>query len=116
MTARDIVDGCKHVLHGACGTCIETALQTLAFEATARYANGESHLCANSKVKPYSETLCSAGCGTRSRTWLRDVLILTGGRIEGWLRARDTIARALPQELRGIVLDMEPPQGEGEQE
>ena len=109
MTTKEIIDTCKHLLHGACGTCIESGLSAVAFDATMRYANGESHICANSKIKPYSEMLCSAGCATKPRTWLRDVAILAGGRLEGWMRAQGDVARVMPRELRAIVLDMEPP-------
>lgn len=108
MTAKEIVDHCKHVLHGACGSCIDTALATLAYDAVLRYAQGESHICANQKVKPYGELLCSAGCNTVPRHWLRDVLILHGGRVEGWRAARARAAQCVPQELRAVILELEP--------
>lgn len=108
-SAKDIVDHCKHLLQGACGSCIETAIQGIAYEATVRHAQGEAHICLNQKLKPYGELLCASGCGQRPSTWLRDVVMRHAGRVEGYRRGVADAAKAVPVELRAIVLDREPP-------
>lgn len=113
MTAKDITDNCKHLLHGACGTCVESALATIALDAVLKYANNESHICGNTKLKPFAEMVCAGQCWTKPRGWLRDVVIQAAGRHEGWQRGRVDCVKAAPPQLREVLMSLEPPEDWG---